>query len=238
MKRTKRLLFILLTLTSNSIFAQDKIEGLGKFKLNKTIVSFIDTFANENKLTKKTARSFDETYSIQRNDNIICELFPDTIRTFMSPIYTHFCENTRTFLIPKFVISEIPITNTYLIFYKDTLISIKTDYSSSIAEAIELKYGKTTLEVKEKEVNCTLKLTGTPLSFTEKMFYRKWENGKIKCVVAIGDYRDSKCEKQSLSYINFTFDNIEEKIRECDDIIKAALKSKQDIEKKKKLDGF
>jgi hypothetical protein len=238
MKLSKKLLFISLTLISNSILSQDRIEGLGKFKLNKTTVSFIDTFTIENKLTKKTAHSFEETYSIQRNGNIICELFPDTIKTYMSPSYTHFCENTRTFFIPKFTISEIPISNTYLIFYNDTLISIKTDYSSAITEAFELKYGKSKLEVKEKEVNCTLKLTGAPLTFTEKMFYQNWENGKIKCVAAIGDYRDSKCEKQTLSYINFSVDNIEEKIRECDDVKKAIIKSKQDNEKKKKLDGF
>lgn len=219
-------------------FGQDKIEGIGKFKLKKTTIAFLDTIVKEKKFDREVIKSYDEYFKIMYKKDKLAELFPDTVKIYNSPPYTHYCQDTRVFYIPKMIISDIEIKDTYLTFYKDTLVNINTDYSSEIVEAFELKYGKAEIEKKEKEVKCTLKLTGSTISYTETMFYQYWSNDNIKCTAAIGDYRDSKCEKQSLSYISISVEKISEKIRDCDDKEKDRLKSKQNAEKKKQLDDF
>ncbi|MBS1775900.1 MAG: hypothetical protein JSS64_06415 [Bacteroidetes bacterium] len=232
------LISLLFLFFSATTFGQDKIEGIGKFKLKKTTIAYLDTLVKEKDFDREVIKSYDDYFKIMYKKDKLAELFPDTVKTYNSPPYTHYCKDTRVFYIPKMTISDIEVKDTYLTFYKDTLVNINTDYSSEIVEAFELKYGKAELEKKEKEVKCTLKLTGSTISYTETMFYQYWDNGNIKCTAAIGDYRDSKCEKQSLSYISISIEKISEKIRECDDKEKDRLKNRQNTEKKKQLDDF
>lgn len=234
----KLVTFFLLTSLSAITFAQDKIEGIGKFKLKKTTTAYLDTLAKEKDFDRETIRTWEDYFKLRYKKEKLAEVFPDTVKAYNSPSYAHSCKDTRVFYIPKMEISGIELTDTYLTFYKDTLVNINTDYKMEITEAFELKYGKSELEKKEKEVECTLKLTGGTITYTETMFYQYWTNGSIKCTAAIGDYYDRKCEKQSLSFITIGIDKISEKIRECDNMEEERIKKKQDLEKKKKLDEF
>lgn len=231
-------MLLMLTYLPATMFGQDKIEGIGKFKLKKTTTAYLDTLVKEKDFDRETIKNYDDYFKLMYKKDKLAEMFPDTVTTYNSPPYSHYCKDTRVFYIPKMTISEIELKDTYLTFYKDTLVDIHTDYTSEIVEAFELKYGKSEIDKKEKEVKCTLKLTGGTITYTETMFYQYWENGNIKCTAAIGDYRDSKCEKQSISYISISIEKVSEKIRECDDKERDRLKNRQDKEKKKKLDDF
>lgn len=234
---TKTILPLLL-LFSFAGFAQNKIEGIGKFKLKKTTTAFLDTLAKEQDFDRTTMRNYSEYFKLRYKKGKIAEVFPDTVKSYDSPPYAHLCKDVRVFYLPKIKISDIDITEMYLTFYKDTLIDIHVDYKKEIVDALELKYGKPELDTKEKQVTCTLKLTGTDIKYTETMYYQKWENGNIKCTAAIGDYRDSKCEKQILSYISINIENLSEKIRDCDDKESDRIKNKENNERKKQLNDF
>lgn len=234
---TKTILPFLLLLSS-ALFGQSKIEGIGKFKLKRTVTAFLDTLAKEQDFDRTTMSNYDDYFKLRYKKDKIAEIFSDTIKSYNSPPYAHLCKDVRVFYLPKIKISDIDISELYLTFYKDTLIDIHVDYSKEIVDAFELKYGKPELETKDKDVTCTLRLTGSDIKYTETMYYQRWENGNIKCTAAIGDYRDSKCEKQILSYISISIEKLSEKIRDCDDKEKDRIKNKQNTEKKKQLDDF
>lgn len=234
----KKIIFSFLLFLSVAAFGQAKIEGVGKFKLKKTTTAFLDTLAKEQDFDKTTIRNYDEYFKLRYKKDKVAEVFPDTVKSYNSPPYARLCGDVRVFYLPKIKISDIDIAEMYLTFYKDTLVSIQVDYAREIVEALELKYGKPELDTKEKEVTCTLKLTGSDIKYTETMYYQKWENGDIKCTAAIGDYRDSKCEKKILSYISINIEKFAEKIRDCDDKERDRIKNKENTEKKKQLDDF
>lgn len=227
-----------LLLLSFSALGQNKIEGIGKFKLKKTTTALLDTLAKEQDFDRITIKSFEEYFGLRYKKNKIAEVFSDTVKSYNSPPYSHLCKNVRVFYLPKIKISDIDISEMYLTFYDDTLIDIHVDYNKDVVEALELKYGAPVLDTKEKEVSCTVNLTGATVKYTETMYYQKWENGNIKCTAAIGDYRDSKCEKQVLAYITISIEKFSEKIRDCDESEKDRIKNKENTEKKKKLDDF
>jgi hypothetical protein len=234
----QKIILTLLVFISFNSFGQNRIEGIGKFKLKKTSVTYLDTLAKEQGLDREKINTFKEYYNLRRETNKLAEIFVDTVERYNSPSYSHYCKDARVFYIPKMKISEIELSNTYLTFYKDTLVEINTDYEREITEAFELKYGKAEIEKKEKEIKCTLKLSGAEISYTEIMYYQYWNNGNIRCTAALGDYYNSKCEKQSISYISLSVEKMTTKIRECDDKEEDRIKKKNDSEKKKKLDDF
>lgn len=234
----KRILVLFLVIVCTTSFGQDKIEGIGRFKLKKTTVAYIDTLEKEKKFDRESIRSWNDFFKLRFKKDKIAEVFADTLNTYNSTSYSHYCSDTRVFYISRIEIAGIELTDTYLLFYKDTLVAINTDYKSEIAEAFKLKYGEPQLEKKETETKCTLKLTGSELSYTDPMYYQYWTNNDIRCTAAIGYYRDSKCEKQTLSYITISINKLVEKINECDNREKDRIRGKQDLDKKKKLDDF
>jgi hypothetical protein len=233
-----KLTLALLILLSQNCFSQEKIEGFWKLKLKKTTIAFLDTLAKEREFERVEIHTHADYYNIRNKQGKLAEVFPDTIDIYNSPSYAHYCKEARVFFISDLKISEIDFKKIYLTFFRDTLIEIQTEFDSKIVEALELKYGEPRFEKKESKANCTLKLTGTQITYTEKMFYKYWENGNIKCTTAIGDYRDSNCEKNFLSYINISIDRFLEKLSECDRKEKDKIQQKKDQEKKKLLDDF
>jgi hypothetical protein len=152
------IIFLSIIFLYATTFGQDKIEGIGKFKLKKTTTAYLDTLVKEKDFDRETIHSFEEYFSLRSRTNKLAEIFPDTVKTYNSPSYSHYCADARVFYIPKIEIAGIVLTDTYLTFYKDTLVDINTDYSSQITEAFGLKYGEPQIETKDKEVKCTLNL--------------------------------------------------------------------------------
>lgn len=218
--------------------AQNKIEGIGKFKIQKTTTSSLDSIVKELDYDREKITSWDEYFKISSKENKIAEIFPDTVNKYGSLSYSTYCTTARVFYIPRFKVSGIELKNTYFTFYKDTLIKIKTDYSGDIIDAFETKYGKPVLDKSEKKVECTLTYTGTKVTYKETIYYQYWENENIKCTAAIGEYRSSNCERKILSYISVGIEKLEDVVRECDRKEKDRLNENLNFEKKKKLADF
>lgn len=232
------LLTILCLWTASFAFGQEKMEGIGRFKLNKTTIEYLDTLSSEKGYDRSVVNNFSEIFRLRGRSNKLIEIVKDTVEGYRSPTYSHYCKYARVFYIPEITISNVSIKELYLTFLNDTLISIHLDYSSEVVDALNLKYGEGRLESKERETECTLKLTGANVTYNDKMFYRHWENGKINCTAAIGNYRDSKCEKQILSYISIYVLSAEEKLRSCDEKERKIAEEIKSSRKKKELADF
>ncbi|WP_123985231.1 hypothetical protein [Taibaiella soli] len=230
----KPVLLIAALLISNLIFAQDKIEGIGPFKINRTTTAYVDTLVNDGykKITVKTADPQSTVRGLK--EKAIAELMPDSTKLYNSP-HTHRCNGVRTFFIPFMEIAGITIENIYLTFYHDVLVDISTDYSAELKNALMLKYGEVPAQELSSENNCTLPATKADMSLTAKSYYYTWKNEGIKCIASIGYYWDHNCEKQYLSYVNVGVSGITSVIMDCDRAEREKQKKRQDEEKRKKL---
>lgn len=233
----KNILIITLFL-SNISLGQDKIEGIGKFKIKKYTIDQLDTLVTDNYFMRQTVSNSKSFFNLYNKSDILIEIQPDTVEINMSIAYSLFCKKTRVFFIPKYSVAGIELKNTYLTFYNDTLTELQTDYTFDVINAIKLKYGEAKIDKKEKEISCELKLTGAKVNYTETMYYQYWYNGSIKCTAAIGDYRNSKCEKKTISYITVNNEKNTDQINRCDEKEKQRLKNRLDDSKKRQLSDF
>lgn len=216
---------------------QDKIEGIGKFRLKSTTTEYLDTLAEEKSLKRNSVGNLGDFFNIYKKDELV-ELIPDTLKDYLSPPHASLCKDVRVFYIPQMTVSTIVLKETFLTFYRDTLVAINTNWTNEIVEALELKYGKGHLDKKEKEVSCTSSLSESSTTYTETMYYQTWQNGDIKCTAALGNYRDSKCEKKTMSYISISVEKVSIMIFDCDRQERSNLNDKKKIEKRKQLEDF
>ena len=232
-----KILFLLLSV-STSLLCQEKIEGIGKFKLKITTTAIINNLIEEQGFNKTSIKSVRDLISLRNGKDLVAEVFPDTLQFYSSAINSHHCKNIRVFYIPKITIANIDIKNMYLTFSKDTLAEIMTDFSAEITDAFDLKYGKSKLDVRETVEDCKSTYSGTITNYTDKIYYQYWDNNDISCTAALGDYRNSKCEKTTIAYINIVLKDFAENTRICDDLEKERLKIANNKLKKKELKDF
>lgn len=232
--------FLILSISLITV-GQNKIEGIGKFKLKKTTIKYIDTLCIEKNFERQPIRTIREYFNSKHKINLIVEVFPDTVKFEVSPLSipnSHFCKVTRVFFIPRITISGIEVSGTFLTFYNDTLVEILSDYSNEVVDAFELKYGKPEIDKKEKEENCIDKETGTTKSTISTTYYQRWNNNDIKCSAILEDYYDDNCEKTNFGLITISCLRFQEKIYDCDNQEKERIRKNQDVLKKKKLNDF
>ena len=232
----KQLLFVF-TVACISASAQSKIEGIGRFKILKTKVSVIDSILSETSYAFNKVSSMRDFYQKSTIQNSICELTIDTNTTSQIP-FSHYCKWVKTFFIPKIKIADIPISNVYLTFYKDTLIEFKCDGSIAISEALDLKYGQSKVTKTEKKSTCTLKSIKESMPFIETTYFSTWGTGDVTATGIVSDYRDSDCEKKVMNSLHISSLKYGKEIYTCDDKEEAILRAKAEERKRKKLTDF
>jgi len=241
-------LFLLLFLTvSISTIGQNKIEGVGKYKINKMTIVSLQNIINENNFILDSIKSYNEYSKFKKDSYLsnltskkvyIAEVFSDTIKKYNSPPNSSLCKMRRVFYIPEMEISKIQLKDTYLTFYNDTLISVDIKYNDKITEAFTLKYGQPEIESNEETINCIENSNGKTIEKTEKMYYQNWENEDIKCTAALGFYYNDKCEQTYLSYIMIYLKGKKEEIRACDKNELEQLTIRKNKRKKSQLEEF
>jgi hypothetical protein len=212
---------------------QDEIDGIGKFKLRKTLITSLDSIGKEYGYKKGKALTEWDCFHRQLEDQMnnskgTCrEVVPDD-GTYRLNIHSHNCKDVRVFNISKLRVAGIKIGNMFLTFRRDTLVAIEPAWSRDLVEAFQAKYGQGTREIVENESDCKV------LGIKETIIYERWWKGDITCVVAIGDNYDTKCEQRASSYIGLVLPIVMEEILNCD------MDTKQNIsdERKKQLKDF
>jgi hypothetical protein len=233
-----------LLLVSTSLFAQDKIEGIGRFKINKTTTSLLDTLAKEYgvKITKISKDGDFRKIVIKnesKNKNCIIELLKNLSDDRIDQIpFAYSCEATRVFYIQKYEVAGIGLTELYITFIDDKLISIFCNYDAKVKEALRLKYGAGKVEYETKEIRCVYKLTGNIVTEEEYSSSEDWTNGNIVATLSFSRSYDNECKKEITSYLLIKNTPMYSRLLSCEYEAKKKLKTSLEKAKKASLDGF
>lgn len=225
----KKIYVLKLLLLSHVVFSQDyqKINGIGKFKINETKVSIIDSLKREMNLDVEILKKY--KYVDSKKANLLAEIVSDTTKdNYMGNPYSLLCQNTRVFFIGSYYISGIELLNIKLYFHNDVLIGFNCDFNNELNDALTIKYGKPKIEYQEKNINCEVKLTGNIIARTESNSTQIWQNNDIQASIKISKYYDSDCNEKIISYFSLQNHPV------MNDIINCSLESWKLIESRKK----
>ena len=148
-------LLILLVLIGQLSFGQDKIEGLGPFKINSYTVSDLLSYAKEKDIDqiviKDYMKQFDDYYGYVRNAKLL-SFEIDTTGEVSKPYEVSYCPDQKVFMLRKFELAKMEFSSITLKFYKDTLYEIYiTDPPYQFNDNIEAKYGEGRKKTEKKE---------------------------------------------------------------------------------------
>lgn len=199
-------IFVLLALYS---FAQDKIEGVGKFKVKKTTTSIMKDIATELGTKIQIVTNYDQYFDLTSPSSLlkkqrVLEFKPDTIdkANYYNTTLATLCPEYQVFLITSYDIAGINLKNIRLTYFRDTLAAFHCDYSTQIKEALTLKYGASKDTATTKDVLCTFTYTGNQVTYKEVTSYNRWNNDDISATLYLHRYYDDKCKEKFLSYFD------------------------------------
>lgn len=219
--------------------SQEKINGFGLLKVSILTTEKLFEIAKDNNLkTGMVNTSIEEIRWKINTKKYLIELKFNKDNPSQSPIYSYCYNDVRVFKISLLKISNIEFYNMYLSFYRDTLFSIKCDYSKEIEDAIEIKYGVPVKDLKEEEVSCIYKLTGNKTTLKEKTFYKKWDHDDINAYTVVRNYYDTHCQEQFSSYVIIESVTISSFAHSADNKCRDALSDNNKKEKAKVLSDF
>jgi len=122
----KYIFTLLLFLFISNTFSQ-KIDGIGKFKIDKTSISVITDIEKEIKIKCGITSELD--FVLNKNDFMFKEILLDSIEI-------------RLFYLSEYVITNIKLTNIYLIFYHNSLIQLRCNKNKELDAFLTRKYGR------------------------------------------------------------------------------------------------
>lgn len=214
----KSLSIILITFFTNSYaFSQEKIEGLGIFKIGQPL-SVIEDYAHTNNLKIATITKWSDysDYRAEKKPYVIeIKKDLDPKHKYDSPAEAPDCEKSRVFIINGYKVSDIQIKQLTLDFFEGSLYKIDAAYDQKLVDALVVKYGEPESSKKVDSVNCIYKLTGNQVTKTSSTFTKTWRNNQILTYATVGSYFNSKCEENYLSYVIVSDTIISKKENEC-----------------------
>jgi hypothetical protein len=251
----KKLVFLFL-IVNNFIFSQDSIKpffnGFGLLKVNQTTISVIKELETILDTKTRVINSTEEEYQFGKlldkiensysttneKNGIICIMIEDSINKWKSPTNASSCNKVKTFKIGGYSVAGINIKNLTIKFYNDTLTEINCENTKELMEAIHLKYGEGEKKIENKEIECTLSLTGNIIKYEETTLTEEWENNDIRAYEMNKKYYDSKCNPKYFHYLNIYSINKNDLIYECEESVETRRENKKNDEKRKSLDDF
>jgi len=235
----KIMLLALATMLTLNVISQTPLTGIGKLKLYSPISLINELGYNENtKIIDNKSDFFKYAYKKSSGDNIYEIVQDSTKEKFYGGYYN---KDVRKFYLPSYkVIPTLEINCLNLVFYKDTLISIKCNGSTELGEALDLKYGNSNLDLKTEDHTFTYTYTGATVIKTDETYTKTWNTNtkNITCNSVLMIWYDSKGEKLS----DYTFslsDNYYEKIiSDIESKITKQIEKREKMSKKQKYDGI
>lgn len=155
----KRIFFTLFLFLFSFIVFSQKIDGVGKFRIDKTSVSIITDIERENKIHFSITNELD--FSLNKGNFNEILLDSSTIRLFY---------------ISEYVVYDIKLTNIYLYFYNDNLIQFRCDVNKDMNMLLARKYGRPIID--EKRIS-NVKNQSLNLIYDESYSKYTWINTNI-----------------------------------------------------------
>lgn len=144
-----------------------EIKGLGQFKLLSTTTGFIDTLLKQGKTFIKIDNEEDAYEKAKAFD--VAEYVPNK-NPERSPFPVSHIPEAKVYRLNNYrILDRYSSKEILLIFYNGLLVSIDiTDPEEQLKKDIESKFGAPTIEVKEKQTNCS--------NTMESITYSMWGN--------------------------------------------------------------
>lgn len=124
--------------------AQDTIGGLGKLRIDMPENDFLQMMQQnyyEGPVSLKKQEELTKT-----EDRKLYQCMFDVINEYF--VYYYRCEKSSLYFIKSFSIDDgVELANTYVIFYDSSLIYITTDFTDSLQQSLEAKYGRMKPEI-------------------------------------------------------------------------------------------
>lgn len=227
---------ILITLFPlTSAFAQDKIEGIGKFKIGKTPIAVTQEIAKE---SGDSIHILDEYLNMDTEKFGIAEIVVNKAYPDRSPEQALFCPDVRVFQVPTYQAAGIEIKNLWLTFKGDILIGLQCDNSVEIDEALKLKYGAPIIKSVKKPIDCVYLSNGNKLQREESKYTSTWSNGKIVATETTHKFYDKNCV-EDITTLVFIRDQVAmNAVTQCDLTTRAKGQARKRESTKKALSDF
>lgn len=191
---------LMLFVTPLYCFCQNRLDGIGPFRINSTTTAQFEQFvSNINQEIKVSDNLIDIYKGTSGKTSTILLLVENKQSPARSNPFASKMPDEKVYFINHYEVAGIQIEKIYLRFWKDTLYSFECVSSRDLSEAMELKYGKAKTDIKEKEVSCR---SAVGVEFKEKEItsISTWSNVEdIEAQKMISKYFDSKCRA---NYIN------------------------------------
>jgi len=138
----KLICFILLINVYSFCLSQNKIDGIGIFKIGETKIKIINQILEDNKVELENYNNVKQARWLKyRMDFLVAELYPNITDNDLNPLLTCFCPDVKVFFIKDYKIAGIYLLNIHLRFYKNTLIEFYCDSNDELLQALTIKYG-------------------------------------------------------------------------------------------------
>lgn len=233
----KYLLFVALALPVLSM-GQNKMEGIGQFKINITTIQDIGQFAKGLGIEVKTSNQILDFTSDGTSTGKIMFVISNQEDEFLNSPFAPVLEKEKVLFMDVLNVSGIKMREVYMRFWNDTLYKIETEGSDELSEALKLKYGNPFVEKKEKPIQCR---SGAGVQYNEKAvtYTSRWPgtNG-IQGIAVLGKNFDSKCKARMFSTFTILDSSKSVKINKLEVQYLAQKKNEDDKVKKTKLKDF
>jgi hypothetical protein len=207
-----------------STYSQDKLKGIGSFKIGEYKIDQLMGYAKENRLKTKIINNRSDEVKIKNDKKNFAELIPNKENRRNSPVYSILCDGVRVFILTETKINDIKVNNLKLSFKDNLLYDLHCDYSIELGNAIETKYGKGESKIEDQATSCGKETTIQTI----------WNNENIQASANQKKSFNSLCEVAIRSYFDI-----------CDlqvtiDVHKRTAEKEKafDEEKKKTLSNF
>lgn len=225
--------FLLTTLITLPVRSQDKIEGIGKFKIGKSSIDITNQIATEFLTDIKLISNMSEQYKSYRPS--IVELETNRDNSPDRPRRAPHCEKLRGFYINKYKVADIEIESIYLTFKDDILIEFLTEKPRSILTPIAQKYGEAKTAIRYDSSYCWY--DGKKEVRTNVHYLSQWLNGDIHTTNVEAYIYDKECRRRPTIYFNVYSEKALKEANVCENQVKASFdKAREDAEKKKLKD--
>ena len=235
----KYCLYIAATLFAIPVNAQDtpKIKGIGDIILNQTTISALPAILQTEIKDMDNNNSNDYfikyRYSIiDKESKAVENKNSDKEYKYSFKIMSeeNFIPGYRFVRVTKYTIADIEIPEIELTFFNDTLIKLKSNYTTKMSEALAYKYGKPETSNTSKKVSCVYKMTGNTVEMEEWSLTEDWTNENIKASGTMAKYYDDKCKDKFLTYF------ILEDVKKTETFTEMTKKKRQELKDKEAAD--
>lgn len=219
-----------ITLFAQMLSAQEKISGIGKFKIHKATISIISEIEKEIGESAEVVKETSDFYKKKRSSsNTIMRLEADSA-TKSPIIYAAYCADSKVYNIKQYEISGIKLRELYLFFYQDTLVRMQAECSYDLRTALETKYGEPETESKEADGLCGF--------HKDKTKADTWNNENIEAQITDMTIYDTDCKDLWIYSFGIYKAAENNAMENCDKAAQEKIQAKKNKEKLDKLKDF